>query len=193
MNITRLLAGTALAVSMGAGAQAATLNASFSAALFSTTSTAQPIATGTTFGNALTLASGNGTGDMAGVVNVADVISFPSFTASVGQAVSFSNASWGSFAGTIQVASQTGPSSNRTVQVYAVGTFTGAGALAGFDPSPSSLTFSATQTGGANESISASFTFSSPPAPPIGAPEPMSLALFGLGLAGLGAAMRRKA
>jgi hypothetical protein len=190
MKITRLLAGTALALSMASGAYAAEINGSIGITLASVTSDMQPIATGATFSNDGAATTG-GTGDFSGVPNFT-FVNVAAFTATGGQTFSFTSA-FGDFTGTISTASQGGPSSNRTVTVFALGTFTGAGTLAGFAPSPASITFTANQTGGSNEAISASFTLAAPPAPPPGVPEPMSMALFGLGLAGLGVAMRRKA
>jgi hypothetical protein len=58
-------------------------------------------------------------------------------------------------------------------------------------------TWSLTQTGGAGHSISVSGSFASPstfipPPPPSQVPEPLTLSLFGAGLAGLGALRMRK-
>jgi hypothetical protein len=191
MKITRLLAGTALALSLAGGAQAATLNGSIGVTLASATSTTQPIGAGTVFGNAGAATTG-GAGDLAGIANFT-LVSVATFTASVGQTFSFTSG-FGDFTGNITVASQAGPANSRTVTVFALGTFTPGGTLSG-DAGAASITFTANQTGGANEAISASFTLATPPAPPpvVDVPEPMSMALFGLGLAGLGVAMRRKA
>lgn len=114
-----------------------------------------------------------------------------SITATVGTPVSFI-ADWGTFVGTVTQASASGPTSNRVVDVFALGTFTpdvGPPDLSGYTPGPMSLTFSATQTGGADGSISASYTIASPPAD---VPEPLTMSLFGLGLVGSAVAARRR-
>ncbi|HEV7268356.1 MAG TPA: PEP-CTERM sorting domain-containing protein [Falsiroseomonas sp.] len=192
MNMTRLLASTALALSLATGANAASIIGSFPGAGIGVTADTNPIAIGTTFSFASGATTSNGTGDLSGLL-AGTVFTISSFTATAGGTFSYDIPNWGSFisVGNL-VVGQSGPDNNRTVSVFAAGTFTPGANLASFDPDDASVTFSATQTGDAVV-ISASFTFASPPAPPPGIPEPMSLALFGLGLAGLGVAMRRKA
>lgn len=147
------------------------------------------IGLGTTFSFAASLFSG-GTGDLSSAI-VGQFLSTGSITSTVGTAVNFA-ATWGTFVGTVTFANAAGPTSNRVVDVTALGLFTplsGPPDLSGFDPGMMSLTFSATQTGGPQGSVSASYTIASPPA---GVPEPGSLALVGLGLLAAGGIARRK-
>jgi len=152
------------------------------------------IGTGTTFTFAFSLFSG-GTGDLMPPPGPGPALGSPlttaAITATVGTPVSFS-APWGSFAGNVTQADDEGDALNRVVDVIALGTFTpmaGPPDLSGFDPGPMSLTFSATQTGGPNSSVSASYSIASPPSV---VPEPLSMTLLGLGLAGSAFVARRR-
>ncbi len=147
------------------------------------------IAVDTTFMFALSAFAG-GTGDLAGVPIGSPLVT-NQITATVGTPVIFS-APWGMFAGNVIQADDEGDALNRVVDVIALGTFTplsGPPDLSGFDPGPMSLTFSATQTGGPNSSVSASYTIASPPSV---VPEPLSMTLLGLGLAGSAFVARRR-
>ncbi|MBK1658277.1 PEP-CTERM sorting domain-containing protein [Paracraurococcus ruber] len=193
MNITKIVAAAALATTVAAGAsQAATINGTAAAAITGISASAPVIGLGTTFTNTLFTAIGSGTGDLNGTAGT--FLTLSTVTATAGTAVSFTSAV-GNFTGTVQPIglSASGPATSRVVDIYVLGNFTPAGTLSTFDPGAMSLTFSFTQTGGANSAVSGSFSIASPPSPPPGVPEPMSLALFGMGLAGLGMVARKKA
>jgi hypothetical protein len=190
MKVTKLLAATALALSMATAVEAAPITGTGAIALFGVTNIPPGgIDVGTNFQFGASLFD-TGTSDLASVAPMT-LLTTNAITATIGSAVSFTS-SFGSFTGVVSSATAEGPAANRAVIVYALGTFTPSGALGSFDAGAMSLTFTANQTGGPTAAVSASYTIASPPAPPP-VPEPMSLALFGLGLAGLGVAMRQKA
>lgn len=187
-----LLTGSVAAVAMMAStvAMADPIDGTGSVTLLGATSSLPLLAVGTVIGSSA--ASPNsifagGTGDLNLAFSFMDTASF---TASVGSAFSFT-AAFGSFAGTIQLASAGGPVNSRTLDVYALGTFTPLGVLGSFTAGPMSVTLSATQTGGSGSQVSVSYTLASPPAPPT-VSEPATLALLGAGLLGLAAVRRRK-
>ncbi len=194
MKLTRLFSAAALiaGLSFTGTAQASPIMATGSVAVLGVSyNPTGLIATGTTFTFAFSV-FGGGTGDLA-LVPIGSPLTTAAITATVGTPVSFM-APWGSFSGNVTQADDEGDALNRVVDVIALGTFTpmaGPPDLSGFDPGPMSLTFSATQTGGPNSAVSASYTIASPPAFE-DVPEPMTMTLLGLGLVGSAVAARRR-
>ena len=184
----KLLFGALVAAAVVASPSAAvTVVGSAAVAIVGVSANTPSIGVGTTFTNTLFSVVGSGVGDFTSTVGQFVVIS--PLTASFGAPFTFTS-SFGNFAGTVQSAGQQGPSTNRTVEAYVLGTFTPAGSLASFTSGPASATFSFTQTG-IGAAVSGSFSFASPPA---GIPEPATwgMLITGFGLVGF-AARRRKA
>ena len=80
---------------------------------------------------------------------------------------------------------------NVTDSFFVNGMFTGAGATAAVGTTSASLSISLTQSGGAGQAISFSGTFANP-SQVHQTPEPATLALMGLGLAGFAASRKKK-
>lgn len=179
-RVLTLLASAALAVVAPTVASAATVVGSLSAALIGVTSSTPLIGSGSTFSNGFTIVSSTG-GDFS-VIPAGFNISLDSLTASVGSLVSFSSG-FGSFSGSVQTVTL----APNVVSFYALGSFVPT--FGGYDAGPASITFSFTQTGGANSAISGSFSLASPPS---GVPEPATWGMMIAGAGMAGAAVRRR-
>jgi hypothetical protein len=183
---TSLLLGVALAAGAALAAQAAPLNGTFSAAVG-----VAPLAGLLSIGSVLDITGAfatGGTGDLAGVGFGTPVTGLPDpLTLADGQSFSFTLMGFGSFTGTTSLTVVAGPSGARVGSFYALGTFTPS--FGGYTPGPASVTAALTQTGGPGSAVSFGFTFASPPTR-TDVPAPAALAMFGLGLLGLGLARR---
>ncbi|HLG88370.1 MAG TPA: PEP-CTERM sorting domain-containing protein [Alphaproteobacteria bacterium] len=134
---------------------------------------------------------GGGTGDFSGLTvtqsdSAFDLASISSFD--------FSSATVGSFTASSLLAAPSFNAATHTLSFVVLGTFAPGSDFTG----PASLTadeaFSLNQVGGANTGIGITATFFSPqviPTPP-SSPEPMTISLFGAGLAALGVMRRRR-
>ena len=187
----RLAFAAAAAVLTATPASAATIVGTFGASIVGVAADTPSIGLDTTFTNSLFSIVGSATGDLS--VLPGSFFTVSPVKATTGTNVSF-NGAFGSFLGTVNMAAVGGTLENRTVSVFALGTFTPAGALSSFSAGASSLTFSFTQTGGPNSAVSGSFSLASPPADVPEIPEPATWALMigGFGLVG-GMARRRVA
>jgi hypothetical protein len=191
MLLKKIAAAAVIAAGAMGAAVASPINATGAVGVLGISSVpAGAIGLGTTFSFQFSLFSG-GTGDLS-IVPIGNFLTTSSMTATNGSAVSF-DAVWGDFSGTVTGATLSVNGNQRVVEIRALGMFTpqsGPPDLSGFDPGMMSLTFSATQTGsGPNPSVSASYSIASPPN---GVPEPMSMALVGLGLMAAAGLSRRK-
>jgi hypothetical protein len=191
MPLRSLLTGSAAALAMMAASavSAAPVDGTAAVSVIGISSPSASIGVGSVFTNTINSIISGATDDLVTILG--DTFTTDPITASVGSVVSFT-AAFGSFSGTISIATSTGPTTARVVDIYALGTFTPAGDLAAFSAGPMSLTASFTQSG-VGGAISGSYSLASPPAPPPGeVSEPATLALLGAGLIGLAMVRRRK-
>jgi hypothetical protein len=187
MNMSKLLATTALGLSLGIGAAvAAPITGSVAVNTSLVVNSAHPL----TAGDQITLSGatfGVGTPMLDGLFGVPLTPSV--LTLTTGSTFSFTSAV-GNFIGTNNV-TVLSLANNIGAIIVATGVFTPLGALAGAgEANDFEMSITINQSG---PSYSGTFTLSSLEGGRTDIPEPMSLALFGLGLAGLGVAMRRRA
>lgn len=186
----KLLATAAVAATMmAAPAAAVSMNGTLGVSFLGVNADISPIDVGSTLTVTGLAASGSVTGDFTGLTPT--VLSTVSpFVATNGSAFSFTSV-FGDFTGTVSNVVASGPTSNRSLVAYALGTFTPLGTFASYDPGAASLTFSFTQNNQGEEAgaIQGGFTLSTPPA---GVPEPASWAMLITGFGLSGYAMRRR-
>jgi PEP-CTERM motif-containing protein len=193
LNKLSILAASAAVLALATtGANAAAFVAG-SFAFNGSTSTTSNVLSTTSFANASgDIIPGTDTGSFSSVTLPATLATGNPYNFATASGFNFSDAGLGTFtatSATLLGTSTAGPSSTASWAV--VGTFTigsdfsNAGTVLTADE-----TISLTQTNGAGNAISFSGTFQSPEN--LGVPEPITISLFGAGLAGLGFGSRRR-
>lgn len=199
---TAALAAAAITV-MATSANAAFTNGNF--AFSAATNSTADILTTTSFSNDatgqnITVTSVPGTSttnNFVGQLAIGNTLSLgTTFNFATGTGFNFSSAALGTFVETsVQLLSSTstgsGSTRNASVSYEVFGTFTPGTDFPGSSPLTADETFALTQTGApGTASVSIGGTFNSPAAVLI--PEPVTISLFGAGLAGIGFGARRR-
>jgi hypothetical protein len=182
-----ILLGTAAAAALAIGTvQAAPLSGSFSFFFTRVVSDTSSLVSGSEI-NFTAARTDSGAGDFLTLpFNLSLTITPKPFTVANASPINFTLPGWGSFLGTASgYVPGTDESSFRVLGIFTPDAMMFPSASA----TPSDVTISFTQTGGPGRPISATGTFDTEPSP---IPTPMALALFGVGLAGLGLVARRR-
>lgn len=181
MKISKLLASTALALTLVGGAATAAPIVGSSAINFGNVTGIQ--GAGNVLSTSGNITATTQTGDFLTLGALGVAVSNFNVTQTAFTPLAFTSAI-GDFSGTVVSVSIAGQFTN----IVAQGTFDPQGVLAGFDDNAMQFNLTFTFTAG---SVSGGGVINSDFVP-VRIPEPMTLALFGLGLAGLGVTARRK-